>query len=159
MGLNKEILNCKRCHDEMIVGVVVGAGSKRADIAIFAQNPCYPKCLESGIPFTGGSGNILATALVTAGLTREDVWISNVVKCATKGNLLPTREMKVKCRGFLKRELSILKPRLVVTLGRFAKEDFPEGDYEIEAIPHPAWFMRRGEGEEFVKRFIGVVIK
>ena len=157
MGLQNDILCCKRCKADMIAGTVTGSGNKNADIMIVGQNPCYPKCLESGVVFTGGSGILLDKALKAAGLTRGEVWITNVVKCATFGNKQPTPRMKLTCSGFLNRELSILKPRLVITLGKYAAKGFPRGSYELVSLLHPAHYLRTGKGKLFISDFIGEI--
>jgi DNA polymerase len=157
MGLNNRILACKMCRDDRIIRPLPGAGNHKADIVIVGQNTCQPKCLEEGIPFSGGSGVLLVDALTAARLTREDVYISNVVKCATVGNLIPTGVMKANCRPFLISELRILKPRLVITLGKFAAENFPTGDYMVKNILHPAWYMRKGDSLGFVKKFLEAI--
>ena len=143
----------------MIIKPLHGSGNSDADIMIVGQNTCTPRCLESGIVFTGGSGILLDKALKTAGLTRKDVWITNVVKCATVGNQQPTPEMKKKCRKFLIRELNIIKPRLVITLGKYAAKGFPHSAYEVVSLLHPAFYMRTGKPAQFIDDFEGVIRK
>ena len=159
MGLQGDILCCKKCRVDMIAGTVVGSGNANADIMIIGQNSCYPKCLESGIVFTGGSGILLDKALRAAGLTREDVWLTNVVKCATVGNEQPTPRMKTTCRQFLQRELNILRPRLVITLGKYAAKGFPKGAYEVVSLLHPVFYMRTGKPAQFIGDFCKVIKK
>ena len=157
MKIDKEIFDCHKCHSKMIAGKVLGSGSETADIVIVGQNPCYPRCLESGIVFTGGSGVILDNALAAAGITREEVWITNVVKCATYKNQCPTIEMRENCRSFLIEEFKALKPKLVIVLGRYAATDFPENGYEVVRLYHPAYFLRLGKGRKFVKEFEKII--
>lgn len=157
MGLQSDILCCKVCKEAMITGTVVGSGNPNADIIIVGQNPCYPKCLESGVVFTGGSGILLDKALKTASLIREDVWLTNVVKCATIRNEQPTPRMKLTCSGFLRRELSIIRPRLVLTLGKYARKGFPGGNYEVVSLLHPAFYMRTGKPAQFIEDFVKAV--
>ena len=151
--INKQICNCKICRENIIVQPIPGAGSIEAQILIVGQNTCYPRCIESRIPFTGGSGLILDEALIAAGLSRDTVYITNTVKCATFLNESPTLGMKINCRKFLLWELRLIKPKLVITLGRFAAEDFPIGNYTIVNLYHPAWYMRRGDKVGFIKEF------
>lgn len=172
--LTKAILACQKCDDEIIVAPLGGSGKIDADIMVVGQNTCQPKCLESGIPFTGGSGRLLDDGLAACKLTRKDVFITNRVKCATKGNQLPSQEMETNCLFFLKLELAFVKPRLVITLGKFAARNFPEGNYRVGVqastlknevmngmnvanLVHPAYRLRRGEHELFVKEFRGAV--
>ena len=157
MSVNKEILACKKCNDDIIVAPLGGTGNANADIVIVGQNTCTPKCLESGIPFTGGSGVILDDALAAVELTRDMVYITNVVKCATMKNQLPSEQMKQNCRPFLVRELAIIKPRLVITLGKFTAVGFPVGDYKVVHLKHPAFYLRSNSGEIFVREFIDII--
>ena len=160
MGLQKDILECQCCKDPMIASPVVGSGNPNADIMIIAQNPCHPKCIESGVVFTGGSGILLDKALKAAGLTREDVWITNVVKCSTFLNQQPTPDMKIQCLKFLARELNIIRPRLVITLGKYAVKGFPKsGLYKIVSLLHPVFYLRTGKPDQFIKDFSEVIKK
>ncbi len=153
MGMSEEVLNCRLCKDKMIVAPLPGAGNANADIMVVGQNTCQPKCLESGIPFTGGSGILLDKALVVSGLTRDDIWLTNVVKCATVRNQIPSDTMKQNCREFLWKELNIVKPRLVIALGKFASQDFPVGKYRIVNLFHPAYFCYKHKESEFIELF------
>jgi DNA polymerase len=75
---------------------------------------------QQGLPFVGAAGRFLEDLLATIGLTREQVFIANVIKCRPPGNRDPLPEEIEACRPFLDRQIELISPKLVVTLGRFS---------------------------------------
>jgi DNA polymerase len=75
---------------------------------------------RSGRPFVGASGNFLTELLASIGIKREDVFIANVVKCRPPGNRDPLPEEIEACREYLDRQIAVIKPRVIVTLGRYS---------------------------------------
>jgi DNA polymerase len=75
---------------------------------------------QQGRPFVGAAGRFLEELLASIGLSREQVFITNVIKCRPPGNRDPLREETTACRPFLDRQIDIIHPKLIVTLGRFS---------------------------------------
>ena len=112
---------------------------------------------EKGEPFVGEAGRLLDRILFAMGMRREDVYICNVEKCRPPGNRDPKPEEIEACEPYLKRQLAAIRPRIIVTLGRFAaqtllRDDTPIGRLrgtwrQYEGIPlmptyHPAFLLR-----------------
>lgn len=99
--------------------VVFGSGSATADVMIVGEAPGRQED-EQGLPFVGRSGRLLDTLLGEVGLERGDVYIANVVKCRPPGNRDPRTEEITACKGYLKRQIQLIDPTVVVTLGNFS---------------------------------------
>lgn len=98
---------------------VPGAGPATAKIMFVGEGPGWNED-KQGLPFVGAAGKYLDELLGIAGLQRGDVFITNVVKCRPPGNRDPLPDEIAACSGYLDRQLSIIDPLLVVTLGRFS---------------------------------------
>ena len=166
-------LACRRCKDEIIAGRCIANGDDHASIMFVGQNTCYPKCLQQMRPFTGGSGRLIDDALEMLHLTREDVFITNAVSCATYDNIQPSLEMRRNCQPFLFQEIEEIDPNVIVALGTIAfdslvgrftkkKQEYPKPGRvtdqwvnfrpkRILYVPHPAYMMRMGKGKEFLE--------
>ncbi len=119
-----EIAACARCelHEER-TNAVPGAGAANADIFFLGEGPGAQED-QQGLPFVGRSGQFLDELLNGIELNREKVFITNVVKCRPPGNRSPHVDEVRGCATYLDRQLELVRPRLVVTLGRFAMERF-----------------------------------
>jgi len=102
---------------------VMGDGNPKSDIMFIGEAP-GEKENEMGIPFVGQAGKLLSTLLESIGLKREDIYITNVVKFRPPENRDPTPEEKEACLPFLKMEIAIIKPKVLVPLGRHALMHF-----------------------------------
>lgn len=102
---------------------VMGHGNPKADIVFVGEAPGQKED-EQGIPFVGQAGKFLDELLGTIGLKREDVYITNVVKFRPPENRDPLPEEKEACLPFLQMELSIIRPKVIVPLGRHALTQF-----------------------------------
>ncbi len=98
---------------------VMGRGNYHADIMFIAEAPGAQED-QQGIPFVGSSGEILDSLLQDCGLTREEIYITNILKCHPPGNREPKEEEKEACFPYLKYETFLLKPKIIVCLGRVA---------------------------------------
>ncbi len=114
---------CERCPRlvESRSQIVNGTGPADADLLFLGEAPGANED-EQGEPFVGRSGSILDDALRDAGLARADVRITNCVRCRPPENRDPTTEELANCRGYLERELDLVDPELVVTLGKVPSE-------------------------------------
>ena len=97
---------------------VPGAGRPDADIMLIGEGPGYHEN-EQGLPFVGAAGKLLDELLAAIGLNREDVYITNVLKCRPPGNRDPQPEEIDACRAYLDRQIELIDPAVIVTLGRF----------------------------------------
>jgi uracil-DNA glycosylase family 4 len=115
---------------------VPGDGNPDAEIVFIGEAPGAQED-KQGRPFVGNSGKLLAELLATIGLSREDVYITNVVKFRPPDNRDPTAKEKEACMPFLRDELSIIKPKVIVPLGRHALSHFTKDSTIGEAHGHP----------------------
>jgi len=119
-ALAAEIAECTRCllHRGR-TKAVPGEGLPDADIMFVGEAPGFHED-QQGRPFVGAAGNFLDELLEMIGLGRQDVYIANVIKCRPPGNRDPLPEEIEACKPFLDRQIELIKPELVVTLGRFS---------------------------------------
>lgn len=118
--LAAEIGKCTRCplHQGRTKSVP-GEGPQDAEIMFIGEAPGFHED-QQGRPFVGASGRFLEELLESIGLTRDDVFIANVIKCRPPGNRDPLPDEIKACKPLLDRQLELIQPRLVVTLGRFS---------------------------------------
>ena len=102
---------------------VPGEGPAQADIMFIGEGPGFHEN-EQGRPFVGAAGRFLEELLASMGLTREQVFICNVVKCRPPGNRDPLPEEVEACSGYLDRQMAAVNPKVIVTLGRFSMARF-----------------------------------
>lgn len=105
---------------------VPGEGNPDADIMFIGEAP-GKKEDELGVPFVGAAGKFLAEMLATINLKREDIYITNVVKYRPPNNRDPLPSEVLACEDWLHRQIKIIKPKIIVTLGRHAMEHFVPG--------------------------------
>lgn len=119
--LEHEALSCTRCP--LAAGrttVVFGVGDPHADLMFVGEGPGRDEDLK-GEPFVGRSGQLLDRLLrEELGVGRESVYIANVVKCRPPGNRDPLPDEVATCRPWLERQIELIRPRVIVTLGNFA---------------------------------------
>lgn len=111
---------CIRCPlSEGRTQVVVGNGDPDADLMFVGEAPGYHEDVQ-GVPFVGASGKLLGQMLEGIGLTREDVFVANVLKCRPPGNRDPQPAEIRECEPHLFRQVALIRPRMICTLGNFA---------------------------------------
>ncbi|NLE75542.1 MAG: uracil-DNA glycosylase [Chloroflexi bacterium] len=98
---------------------VPGEGPSTARVMFIGEGPGFHEDRQ-GRPFVGAAGQLLETLLKGIGLSREDVYITNVVKCRPPGNRDPEAQEVEACRPYLERQIELLRPAVIVTLGRFS---------------------------------------
>jgi len=115
-----ETLGCTRCPlAASRTQVVFGSGDPRAELMFVGEAPGFHED-QNGIPFVGQAGKLLERLLDGIGLTRTDVYIANVIKCRPPGNRDPHPEEIEACESHLFRQIELIRPTLVATLGNFA---------------------------------------
>jgi DNA polymerase len=119
-GLVSEILSCTRCPlYSSRKRAVPGEGPLNASIMFVGEAPGRSEDLE-GRPFVGSAGKLLDSLLSSIGVERDGVYITNVVKCRPPGNREPFDSEVRACNPYLRRQISIIKPKIIVALGRIA---------------------------------------
>ena len=122
-----EVRVCALCKlSEGRNNAVPGEGSSFAKIMFIGEAPGRNED-EQGRPFVGAAGKLLTEALQEAGLSRKDVFITNVVKCRPPNNRVPTDEERNTCRTYLERQIKLINPKVICILGRTAYESLLKG--------------------------------
>jgi len=146
---------CKLCQTRK--HVVPGSGSPTAQVVFIGEGPGAQEDAK-GLPFVGASGKFLDEMLGSIGLKRDDVFIANVVKCRPPNNRDPEKEEILACMPFLQRQIKVIAPKIIVTLGRFSMQLFlPDakisqihgkvqkvGEFVILPLFHPAAALFNG---------------
>jgi len=151
--LAKQIVVCTKCDlHRSRKKAVPGEGPTHAEIMFIGEGPGFHEN-EQGLPFVGAAGKFLDELLEQAGVTRADVWITNVVKCRPPGNRDPLpEEVEICTSNYLQHQIKIVNPSIIVTLGRFSMGLFFKGakisqvhgqmrkvdDHFVIAMFHPA---------------------
>lgn len=151
-GLYQEMASCRQCELAKYRNrVVPGEGAEDADIVFIGEAPGWHED-QQGRPFVGSAGQFLEELLASIGLKREEVYICNVIKCRPPQNRDPLPMEIRACQQWLDRQLELIHPKLVVTLGRYSLARFfpgetiskahgktrKEGDVLYYAMYHPA---------------------
>ena len=135
--------HCRRCRLwEMRTHVVVGKGNPNADILFVGEGPGQQEDLQ-GVPFVGPAGQLLDKMLASVGLTLDDVYITNVVKCRPPGNRDPHDDEKAACLNYLRYQFSLIHPKILVCLGRIAATTIISPDFRITR-ERGQWQERKG---------------
>jgi DNA polymerase len=155
--IRAEIGDCQRCR--LASGrqnIVFGVGNPDAHLVFVGEAPGADED-QQGEPFVGKAGQLLTKMIEAMGYTRQDVYICNVIKCRPPGNRNPEPDEVERCEPFLKQQLGAIRPRMIVTLGKFAaqcllRDDTPisrlRGNFRTyEGVPlmptfHPAYLLR-----------------
>jgi uracil-DNA glycosylase len=116
----RQVAGCTRCRlAQSRTQVVFGDGNPNADLVFVGEAPGFHED-KQGYPFVGQAGKLLDKLLAGIGLERGDVWICNVLKCRPPGNRDPQPDEIQACEGHLFRQIELIRPRVVATLGNFA---------------------------------------
>lgn len=127
-SLNQEIATCPLC--DLANGrtrAVPGEGDENAEVMFIGEGPGYHED-QQGRPFVGRAGQFLDSLIELIGLRREDVYITNVVKCRPPGNRDPLPSELAACHPYLMRQITLVNPRVIVTLGRHSLGTFFPGE-------------------------------
>ena len=138
-NLRQECLNCRRCGlCDTRTNVVFGQGVPTAEVMFVGEGPGASED-EQGLPFVGRSGQLLDHYLEAVDLSRDtNVYIANIVKCRPPQNRDPKPDEREACRPWLEAQLSLLKPKIIVCLGRYAAMEFIDPDFKITR-QHGQW--------------------
>jgi uracil-DNA glycosylase family 4 len=150
--------DCQRCklHTLGRRQVVFGVGNPNADLMFVGEGPGADEDIQ-GEPFVGRAGQLLTKIIEAIGMTRQDVYIANVIKCRPPQNRNPEPDEVEKCEPFLFRQIETIKPKVIVALGKFAAQSLLKTSEPITRIRgreykyrdailmptyHPAYLLR-----------------
>ena len=140
----KEAINncnkCKLCKNRK--NIVFGIGNENAKIMFIGEGPGADEDLK-GIPFVGKAGKLMDKAFLALGIKREDVYIANIVKCRPPNNRDPEPDEVAGCINYLRNQVMIIKPKIIVLLGRVALNNILGQEYKITAN-RGKWIEKKG---------------
>jgi len=148
---------CEKCRlAKTRTQVVYGVGSPNADLMFIGEAPGRDEDIQ-GEPFVGRAGQLLTDIIKAMKLTRDDVYIANVIKCRPPENRNPEQDELDMCRPYIRQQVEIIQPKVIVTLGRFALQSLTEKGFAISSVRgqwldyngvkvmptyHPAYLLR-----------------
>ena len=143
-NLRNACMNCTRCGlCETRNNVVFGIGNEQADVMFVGEGPGEQEDLQ-GIPFVGPAGKLLDDMLRIIDLNRnENCYIANIVKCRPPRNRDPMETEQDACIGYLRNQTALIKPRIIVCLGRIAAKRLIDPEYRITR-QHGQWVQKNG---------------
>jgi uracil-DNA glycosylase len=162
-SLRQQIGDCQRCSlAQSRTKLVFGAGNEKARLVFVGEAPGADEDRQ-GEPFVGEAGQVLTRMIEAMGLTRAQVYICNVLKCRPPANRNPHKDEVVTCSPFLKQQLQIIRPEVIVALGTFATQTLLESKepisrlrgtfHKYQGIPlmptfHPSFLLRNKENKQ-----------
>ena len=141
--LEKSIENCKKC--KLCTGrqnIVFGTGNKNADIMLIGEGPGADED-RLGEPFVGRAGKLMNMAFDMLEIKREELYIANVVKCRPPGNRNPEEDEAMACLDYLRNQVILVKPKIIVLLGSIALKNILGKEYGITAS-RGKWLEKKG---------------
>jgi len=164
-ALRREVLKCERCDlAKTRTNVVFGAGSAQAKLVFVGEAPGGDEDLQ-GLPFVGRAGQLLTKIIEAMGMKRSDVYIANILKCRPPNNRAPLPAEILACEENVRRQIEIIKPAVIVTLGKFASQTLLKTERPISALRgkfqeysgikvmptfHPAYLLRNPGDKKLV---------
>ena len=142
-SLEANCRNCSRCDlCKTRHNMVFGVGPKDADIMFIGEGPGEQEDLQ-GEPFVGPAGKLLDDMLSIVDLSRENCYIANIVKCRPPGNRDPREEEQEACIDYLRNQVALIRPKIIVCLGRISAMRIIRPDYRITR-EHGTWVQKNG---------------
>lgn len=139
--LEKQCLNCTWCNlRDNRHNVVFGVGCKNADVMFVGEGPGEQEDLK-GEPFVGPAGHLLDDMLSIIDLNRKNCYIANIVKCRPPQNRDPLDNEQDACIGYLRNQVALVRPKIIVCLGRIAAKKLIDPEYRISK-EHGSWTFR-----------------
>ena len=135
--------HCTKCPlSQGRTHVVVDRGNRSAGIMFIGEGPGQQEDIQ-GKPFVGPAGQLLDRILAAAGFSEENAYIANIVKCRPPGNRDPLPSEQEACINYLRHQLLLVKPKIIVCLGRIAAQRIISPDFKITS-QHGIWIERKG---------------
>lgn len=140
--LAQSLVNCERCKLAKLgrSQVVFGVGNPHASIMFVGEAPGLNED-QKGEPFVGAAGKILNDLLASAGLSRDHIYIANVIKCRPPNNRDPEQDEVETCKPFLMQQIHLIRPKLVCTLGNWATQTLLERKVGITKVKAQPFYM------------------
>jgi len=168
--LRQRVLSCQRCSlAQSRSQVVFGEGRAPAELMLIGEAPGEVED-RTGRPFVGPAGQLLTKILESAGIPREEVYITNVVKCRPPGNRVPTKEEMAACWEWLAAQIALVRPKIIITLGNtpthwllgrsegineLRGRFFPwKGGIEVFPMFHPSYLLRNPSSEKGSPKYL-----
>ena len=146
--IREEIETCEKCGlCKQRTHAVPGEGSPDAELFFVGEAP-GAKEDQAGVPFCGSAGNFLSTMLESINLKREDIFITNTVKCRPPKNRDPEEAEKAICKKYLERQLKVIDPKIVICMGRHSMETYLPGMGTITQLHGKP--LRRKDGRVYL---------
>ncbi len=158
--VRKELGDCKRCKlHRTRKTIVFGEGNEKATLMFIGEGPGYDEDVQ-GRPFVGRAGQLLTKIIESINLSREEVYIANIIKCRPPQNRNPEPDEIESCNPFLMKQIRVIQPKIICALGTFSAQTLLKTDTKITAlrgklydldgikvIPtyHPAFLLRNPE--------------
>jgi len=157
--LQQEVSICQNCElHQTRTQTVFGVGNTNADWLIIGEAPGADED-KQGEPFVGRAGQLLNSMLLAMGLQREQVFIANILKCRPPNNRDPKPEEVVACESYLRQQIGLIKPKMILAVGRIAAQNllkvdtpigkmrgnryqYPDSELPVMVTYHPAYLLR-----------------
>ena len=136
----KQCRKCKLCQTRN--NVVFGVGNKEANLMFIGEGPGADEDMQ-GEPFVGKAGKLMNMAFQTLGINREEVYIANIVKCRPPSNRNPQEDEAIACLNYLRNQVILIKPKIIVLLGSTALKNILGKEYGITAV-RGNWMEKNG---------------
>ena len=141
--LEKSILECKKCRlCTNRTNIVFGQGNKKARLMFSGEGPGADED-KQGIPFVGKAGQLMNNAFQALEINREDVYLANIVKCRPPSNRVPEDDEAQTCLNYLRNQVILIKPKIIVLLGSTALKNILGKEYGITAV-RGNWMEKNG---------------
>ena len=142
-ALESSILNCQKCRlCQNRTKIVFGIGNKNADIMFIGEGPGADED-KQGIPFVGKAGKLMDKAFEGLGIERGNVYIANIVKCRPPSNRVPEDDEASACLNYLRNQVILVKPKIIVLLGSTSLKNILGKEYSITSA-RGSWLERKG---------------
>lgn len=141
--LENSIINCNKCKlGKTRQNIVFGTGKKDSSIMFIGEGPGADED-KQGEPFVGKAGKLMDMAFGIVGINREDVYIANIVKCRPPANRNPEEDESSTCLNYLRNQVLLVKPKIIVLLGSVALKNVLGNEYGITAS-RGKWIEKKG---------------
>lgn len=141
--LEESIINCKKCKlCENRTNIVFGTGNRQASVMMIGEGPGADEDKE-GIPFVGKAGKLMNQALEGLGVKREELYIANIVKCRPPSNRVPEQDEAEACLNYLRNQVILIKPKIIVLLGSTALKNILGKEFGI-TTSRGKWIEKKG---------------
>ena len=141
--LQEAIKNCNKCKlCQKRKNLVFGVGNTNSKIMFIGEGPGADEDAQ-GIPFVGKAGQLMNKAFDAVGIEREEIYIANIVKCRPPNNRDPEEDEVNGCINYLRNQVMIIKPKIIVLLGRIALQNILGKEYKISSC-RGKWIEKKG---------------